>query len=125
MRTLVLCAALIAAPLSAAALPTLAQAASPVADAAQAEAVLRQTIADFQAGKPRYETMSPELAALAKQQEAGMAQLTSLGPVASVTRQGDATEPYVFAVVFEKGVALTWRIQFDDQGAIVLLGTGG
>jgi hypothetical protein len=118
MRTLALCAALIAAPLSAAVLPTLALAASPATDASLAEATLRQTITDFQAGAPRYDTMSPDLAAAVKAQEAGMAQLTPLGPVAKVERQGDGAAPFVFAVTFQAGVALTWTISLDEAGKI-------
>ncbi|MBX3479613.1 MAG: hypothetical protein KF842_04380 [Caulobacter sp.] len=118
MRTLVLCAVLLAAPLVTISTPALAETAGATQDAAPAEAALRKTIADFQAGKPDYATMSPELAEAVRPQEAAMAQLAPLGAITQVTRIGDSVAPYRFAVTFEAGVTLNWVINLDGQGLI-------
>jgi len=115
MRSRVLCAVLLVAPVGVIAAPALAQATTP---AVTPEAVLRQTISDLQAGAPRYETMSPELAAVVKAQAATMIQLADLGPVATIVRVGEGTEPYLFTVAFESGATLKWAISFDGAGII-------
>lgn len=118
MRALVLCAALFAAPLTQIAAPALAATAEATQDAGRAEAALRKTIADFQAGKPDYAAMSPELAAAVRPQEAAMAQLAPLGAITAVSRVGEGDAPYRFAVTFEAGVTLNWSISLDDKGLI-------
>jgi hypothetical protein len=116
MRSFVLCAVLLSAPLGGALAPVMAQAQTPAVS--PAEAALRQTISDLQAGAPRYETMSPELADVVKAQAAAMTQLADLGAVKTVTRVGEGTEPYLFTVAFETGAVLKWAINFDSAGII-------
>ncbi|MBI1406852.1 MAG: hypothetical protein GC145_12075 [Caulobacter sp.] len=118
MRMLVVCAAVLTAPLAMLSAPALSVAAEATATAAPAEAALRKTIADFQAGKPDYASMSPELAEAVRPQEATMAQLAPLGAITAVTRTGDGDTPYTFAVTFEAGVTLNWAISLDGQGLI-------
>ena len=118
-------AALAAAALLAAATPAFAQTAAatpstaPTPGAVKAEPLLRSTIADLQAGKPRLETMSPELAQAVKDQSAMQSQLASLGPVKAVVFLEEKGGADVFAVAFETGITLNWIIALDDSGKII------
>lgn len=98
------------------ALPTLAHAEA-AADAAVTAAVTK-VVNDAQGQGLDYNSMTPELAAAAKAQEAGMASLKQLGAVKTVERVGDATTPYVYKVTYEAGIALTWEITLQADGKI-------
>ena len=87
------------------------------ASPSDAEAILRATITDIQAGTPNYDDMIPPLADAVKQNESGRAQLTSFGPVTSVVATTQA-DPYAYTVTFQNGVVLTWTLSFDAGGKI-------
>lgn len=111
-----------AALMAASAAPAFAQTApatTPTPGAVKAEPVLRSTIADLQAGKPKLETMSPELAEAVKAQSAMQAQLASLGPVKGVVFLEEKDGADVFAVAFEAGITLNWIIALDAGGKII------
>lgn len=107
---------LTAAPL--AATPALAQTAAAAPTTASAEALLKKTIADIQAGKPDYANMGPELAAAMKAQEAAMAPLKGLGAAKTFVRVGATENPWTWAVTFEAGVTLNWTIVIAPDGKI-------
>lgn len=120
-RTAALAAALaftglgVAAPLIA--LPGAAYAAVAEKDV---QGLLASTIADLQNGTPKYETMGDDLANAVKTQLPAMSGgLKSLGAAKTFVRQGDTTQPYVYAVTFESGMTLTWRISVADDGKII------
>jgi hypothetical protein len=104
-----------AAPI--AALPTLAHA-DAVSDEAAAKAAVTKVVNDAQGPGLDYTTMTPELAAAAKAQEAGMASLKQLGAVKSIDRDGTGATPYVYKVTYEAGVTLTWEITLGPDGKI-------
>lgn len=82
-----------------------------------AEATLRATIADMQAGSPDYSYMTPALAEQMKAHAEAGQQLASLGPVTKVVPQRK-TDPYTFVVTFESGVVMNWSISFDSADRI-------
>lgn len=106
----------------AAATPALADspatAAAATADEAKVRAVLTQTIADFQAGAPNFDSMEPDLASAVKAQSASLNGLKSLGPPETFERIGDGVAPYEYKVTFEAGAALTWSITLSPSGKI-------
>ncbi len=87
---------------------------------AGSEAALRRIVAEFQAGSPRYERFSPELADVIRSDFAQTgAELAALGPLQSVSfievgRMGES----VFDVKFAKA-EWVWRLLLDDEGKIV------
>ena len=110
----VLALAGVAAPM--AALPTLAHAEA--ADDAKVLAAVTKVVNDAQVGALDYDSMTPELAAAAKAQAAGMESLKSLGAVTAIARTGDGTKPYVYSVTYAAGVSLTWEITLQADGKI-------
>lgn len=83
------------------------------------EAALRLYIADFLAGTPHYDQMSPRLANTTRQQLAQSPQiLPALGAVQSVTFKGvDRDGADMYQVTFEKGVT-DWQITMAPDGKI-------
>jgi len=81
------------------------------------EAALRKVIADHRAGAPDYDTMSPLLAALVKEQlEMVKAELDRLGEVTGLTFRGVGAEGYdVFVVDLEHG-RLEWGLSLGKNG---------
>jgi hypothetical protein len=115
--TAALAGALALAPLAAA--PAFAQTAAAAPTTASAEALLKKTIADIQAGTPDYAKMSPELGAAMKAQAGATEQLKALGKPTTFTRVGDSENPWVWGVAFEAGITLNWTIQIAPDGTIV------
>ena len=85
------------------------------------EAALRRSVAEFQAGAPRYELLSPGLAKLIREQLPEIqAELAALGALQTVSfvevgRQGED----VYALKFSKA-ELLWSLLLDDEGKIVM-----
>jgi hypothetical protein len=100
-----------------AALPTLAHA-DTAGDEAAVKAVLTQTVNDVQAGTLNYDSMTPDLAAAAKAQAAGMESVRAFGPVKSIERVGAGTGPYIYSVTYENGFTLVWEISVQADGKI-------
>ena len=117
-------AALAAAALFAPA-AALAQEAAPAAaeapvsvSAEHAEHVLRQTIAELQAGTPDYDAMVPELAEAVRAQEAGVTQmLQGYGALQSVQHGGEQAPAHMFQVQFENA-ATQWVIVLGADDTI-------
>lgn len=109
--------ALVAGPMAAA--PAFAREV-PVAQATvAAEALLKTTIADIQAGTPNYAGMSPELVAAMKAQAGATEQLKALGAAKTFARVGDGENPWTWAVTFETGMVLNWTIALAPDGTII------
>ncbi|WP_395649989.1 hypothetical protein [Brevundimonas sp.] len=112
-----------AAPQRAAPTPAPAEVSEPSdpAKVAAAEAMLRTTIAAFQAGAPNYSDMTTDLADKVRQQAPTMApifaQLGALGDIAHVATQDGAE---LFLVGFENAPT-QWILGQNDQGKIVAL----
>ena len=112
-----------AAPPRAAPTPAPAETSEPSdpAKVAAAEAMLRKTIAAFQAGTPNYSDMTTDLADKVRQQVPTMApifaQLGALGDIAHVATQDGAE---LFLVGFENAPT-QWILGQNDQGKIVAL----
>jgi hypothetical protein len=115
--TAALAGALLLAPLAAD--PALAETAAAAPTTASAEALLKKTITDIQAGTPDYAGMSPELVAAMQAQAGASAQLKALGAPTAFTRVGDSENPWVWGVTFEAGVTLNWTIVIGPDGKIV------
>jgi len=83
----------------------------------EAEATLRTTIAQIQAGTPNYDAMVPALAEAVKQNPNAPAQLAALGPV---TTAGAPTRahPFTYDVTFQNGAVLHWTLSIDADGKI-------
>ena len=84
---------------------------------AEAEAVLRTTIAAIQSGAPNYDIMVPELVTAIKNAPDAPAQLAALGPVTAVTAT-NAADPYTYDVTFQNGAVLHWVLSFNDAHLI-------
>lgn len=88
---------------------------------AGSEAALRRSIAELQAGAPRYDLLSPALADLTREQLPQIhADIAALGPLQGVTfvevgRMGEA----VYDVKFANG-EWRWRILLDEGGKTIL-----
>jgi|GEM_PF-3064356 len=83
-----------------------------------AEALLKTTIADIQAGNPNYAGMSPDLVAAMKAQAGATEQLKALGAAKTFTRVGTTENPWTWAVTFEVGMTLNWTIALAPDGTI-------
>ncbi|HTX39758.1 MAG TPA: serine hydrolase [Bryobacteraceae bacterium] len=81
------------------------------------EAALRRSIQEMQAGQPRYDLMSPQFAAVTRQQLPQLKEtIAQLGKVQSVTFKGvGAGGADIYEVVFEHG-KLEWRIMLGPDG---------
>jgi hypothetical protein len=105
--------------------PAIALADEPAAASASEDtkvlAVVTKTVNDAQGAGLDYDSMTPELANVAKAQAAGMASLKQLGAVKTIERDGVATTPYVYKVTYEAGVTLTWEITLSADGKINFL----
>lgn len=86
--------------------------------AEHAEHVLRQTIAQLQAGTPDYDAMAPELAEAVRAQEAGLTQmLQGYGALQSVQHGGEQAPAHMFLVNFENA-ATQWMIVLGADDTI-------
>lgn len=86
--------------------------------AEHAEHVLRQTIAQMQAGTPDYDAMVPELAEGVRAQEARVTQmLQGFGALQSVQHGGEQAPAHMFLVNFENA-ATQWVIVLDADDTI-------
>lgn len=86
--------------------------------AEHAEHVLRQTIAQLQAGTPDYDAMVPELAEAVRAQEAGVTQmLQGYGALQSVRHGGEQAPAHMFRVQFENA-ATEWMIVLGADDTI-------
>ena len=96
-----------------------AAAEAPVSVSAEhAEHVLRQTIAELQAGTPDYDAMVPELAEAVRAQEAGVTQmLQGYGALQSVQHGGEQAPAHMFQVQFENA-ATQWVIVLGADDTI-------
>lgn len=118
LLTAVAAGVLAIAPLAAA--PALAETAAAAAPTtASAQALLKKTITDIQAGSPDYAGMSLELGAAMQAQAGASAQLKALGAPTTFTRVGTGENPWVWGVTFEAGVTLNWTIVIGPDGKIV------
>lgn len=81
------------------------------------EAALRKVIADHRAGKPDYDSMSPLLASLVKEQLTMVkAELDRMGEVTGITFRGVGAEGYdIFVVDLQQG-RLEWGVSLGDNG---------
>ena len=92
------------------------------ATARHAQHILSDFIADAQAGRVAYETMTPEMAAAARPQEAGMLQfIAQAGALQSIEHVGEQNGAHAFTVTFENG-ATSWRIAINAENKIAGLG---
>ena len=87
------------------------------------EAALRRVIQELQIGKPNYDLMDPQFAALTRQQLPQlMAMISQFGALQSVTFKGVAQSGAdIFEVKFEHG-ATEWRISLGPDGKIQGIG---
>lgn len=92
--------------------------------AGDAEATLRATIADLQAGNPDFSSMTPAIGESVRSHPEAGQQLAALGPATKVVAVG-RTNPFSFVVTFESGVVMTWTISFDDADRINRLDGSG
>lgn len=85
------------------------------------EAALRRGVAEFQAGAPRYDLLSPQLAELTREQLPEIdADIAALGALQSVTFvEVGPMEESVFEVKFAKG-KLHWGILLDGEGKTIM-----
>ena len=123
----VLCASLVALPLTAVAQdtptdPSALPSAQPVGPAPEViaahEAVLRTVIGELQAGRPNYDRMVPQLAEAVRAAEAEIQpKLAGLGPLKSVAFSGSQQQALKFKVAFEKGETV-WFIVIGPDGKI-------
>lgn len=88
--------------------------------ARHAEHVLRETIADLQAGTPDYDSMIPELADAVRTQEAAMTPaLAALGELQTLENIGEPQPgAHQFRATFANGQALTWSISINGENKI-------
>ena len=101
-----------------AAAPPAAEAGPVSVSAEHAEHVLRETIAQLQAGTPDYDAMVPELAEAVRAQEAGVTQmLQGYGAVQSIAHSGEQTPAHMFRVTFENA-ATQWVIALGADDTI-------
>jgi hypothetical protein len=95
-----------------------AQAQAPANGAAAHETTLLATIAAAQAGTIDYDTMTPEMAAPVRAQEATVVPLLQgLGTVQTVEHKGEVQGAQHFLVVFENA-ATDWFISLNAEGKI-------
>jgi DNA-binding transcriptional MerR regulator len=88
------------------------------------EDVVRRAVASLQAGKPKYERMTPELAAIARPQTPMFQNLIQrLGPLRDVAFVGASEAGDTFRVTFEQA-ALTCAVRLNAEGLIESLGWG-
>lgn len=87
------------------------------------EAALRSLIAEMVSGDPDYAIMSPEMASVARSQQANMQRLfEAMGPIQSVTfRSVDLRGADTFDVQFANGAA-DFTIMLDEEGKIAFAG---
>lgn len=88
-----------------------------------AEAAIRQNIADILAGQPKYDHMSPALAAVTRQQLPQLKTIfTNLGAIKSVTfKRVEKNGADVYDIEFEHG-STEWQIMMAPDGTIERLG---
>jgi hypothetical protein len=86
------------------------------------EAVLRRLLDQIRRGAPDYDLMTPELAALVREQLSGVqSEITQLGAMQSVAFKGVGPRGAdIYKVKFENG-AMEWRIILDTDGKIGFL----
>ncbi len=110
-----------AAPAPAPAPAPAAPAVSAVPASAQSEAVLREIIADAQAGAFDYSLMSDDLAAQVREQEATVLPLLQgFGVVQAVDFLGSQAGADLYAVTFSNA-ATQWMIGFDEADKVAAL----
>ena len=101
-----------------AAAPPAAEAGPVSVSAEHAGHVLRETIAQLQAGTPDYDAMVPELAEAVRAQEAGVTQmLQGYGAVQSIQHGGEQAPAHMFLVNFENA-ATQWVIVLGADDTI-------
>ena len=101
-----------------AAAPPVAEAGPVSISAEHAEHILRQTIAQLQAGTPDYDAMVPELAEAVRAQEAGVTRmLQGYGALQSVEHGGEQAPAHMFRVQFENA-ATEWVIVLGADDTI-------
>ncbi len=88
------------------------------AGAPRTEAPLRKMVDSLIAGRPDYQDMTPQLAAVVKRQPAVQAGVASLGPIQSVKFLGTGDDGLDAYTVVQQNGSMHWRIAVNNAGMI-------